>query len=565
MDLQSPLILASNQNAPTHQTHRRSANYVPSIWGDRFLSLPPDSMTVDEKMEQEFEQLRKEVKKMLNAAVNNNCSSSEKLKLIDVIQRLGVSYHFESEIDQILQQIYNHYDDHKHHNFLDGDLYNTALCFRLLRQHGYNISCDVFKKFRNIEGNFMATLENDVQGMLSLYEASHLRVRGEDIFDEALNFTTTHLGLKQSQVNPWLAGQVAQALKQPMRKCLPRIQARHFISVYQDDDSHSEILLDFAKLDFNQLQKMHQGELSEITRWWKGLDFSTSMSFARDRLVECYFWILGVYFEPQYAVGRKLLTKVISITSIMDDIYDVHGTFEELQLLTQAIERWDICCIDHLWPEYMKYFYGALLDVYAEIEQVMTKTGRLDCFHYVKEAMKRQARSYFVEAKWYHENHVPTMDEYMGNAMVSCGYLMLTTTSFIGMGDLVTKEAFDWASRNPKILRSACIISRLMDDVVSSEFEQKRGHVATGVQCYMKEHGVSKEEVHRVFGEQIDDAWKDINQEFLKSTDIPVPFLIRVLNLSRVIDLLYKDEDAYTHVGKSLRDGITSLLIDPLP
>ena len=69
------------------------------------------------------------------------------------------------------------------------------------------------------------------------------------------------------------------------------------------------------------------------------MDLATNMSFARDRLVECYFWILGIYFEPQYAVKRKLLAKVISITSIMDDIYDVHGTFKELQLLTQAIER----------------------------------------------------------------------------------------------------------------------------------------------------------------------------------------------------------------------------------
>ena len=130
----------------------------------------------------------------------------------------------------------------------------------------WNCETDVFNKFRNIEGNFKETLVNDVQGMLSLYEASHLRVRGEDLLDEALNFTTTHLGLKQSQVNPWLAGQVAQALKQPMRKCFSRILASHFISIYQDDDSRSEILLNFAKLDFNMLQKMHKRELSELTR-----------------------------------------------------------------------------------------------------------------------------------------------------------------------------------------------------------------------------------------------------------------------------------------------------------
>ena len=35
------------------------------------------------------------------------------------------------------------------------------------------------------------SLNSDVRGMLSLYEATHLRVHGEDILDEALAFCTT--------------------------------------------------------------------------------------------------------------------------------------------------------------------------------------------------------------------------------------------------------------------------------------------------------------------------------------------------------------------------------------
>ena len=74
-------------------------------------------------------------------------------------------------------------------------------------------------------------------------------------------------------------------------------------------------------------------------RWWKDLDFATKLPFARDRVVECYFWIVAVYFEPQYSLARKILTKVISMTSILDDIYDVYGTLEELEPFTEAIER----------------------------------------------------------------------------------------------------------------------------------------------------------------------------------------------------------------------------------
>ena len=31
------------------------------------------------------------------------------------------------------------------------------------------------------------------------------------------------------------------------------------------------------------------------------------------------------------------------------------------------------------------------------------------------------------------------------------------------------------------------------------------------------------------------------------------------------MDLLYKDEDAYTHIGEVLIQGVTSLLVDSVP
>ena len=46
---------------------------------------------------------------------------------------------------------------------------------------------------------------------------------------------------------------------------------------------------------------------------------------------------------------------------------------------------------------------------------------------------------------------------------------------------------------------------------------------------------------------------------------MPVPFLTRVVNLARVMDLLYKDEDAYTHLGGVMVEGITLMLVDPVP
>lgn len=72
------------------------------------------------------------------------------------------------------------------------------------------------------------------------------------------------------------------------------------------------------------------------------MDTANKLPFARDRVVECYFWILGMHFEPQYFPSRMILTKVIAVTSVVDDIYDVYGTLEELVLFTEAIERFEV-------------------------------------------------------------------------------------------------------------------------------------------------------------------------------------------------------------------------------
>lgn len=106
----------------------------------------------------------------------------------------------------------------------------------------------------------------DVEGMLSLYEASNYGVHGEEILDKALEFCSSHLeSLMEGIENP-LSKRVKEALKIPISKTLTRLGARKFICVYEEDESHIEILLKFAKLDFNLVQKMHQKELHDLTR-----------------------------------------------------------------------------------------------------------------------------------------------------------------------------------------------------------------------------------------------------------------------------------------------------------
>ncbi|XP_031099079.1 (-)-germacrene D synthase-like isoform X2 [Ipomoea triloba] len=533
--INQPLSVLTSNRPQLHEVTRRSANFHPSVWGDHFLAYASHEKKAEAQEWQEHQQLKEKVKNML---VEAPCISSQKLELINNIQRLGVSYQFEKEIEATLQLIFNtHYEFNAQKD--ENELYVVSLHFRLLRQHGYYVPCSVFEKFTECDGKFKESLTNNVEAILILYEASHLRVNGEKILDESLIFTTSHLKSMLPNLTDPLRSQVNEALKRPIYKRLTRIEARRYISIYEAIETHDIVLLKFAKLDFNMLQKEHQQELGNLTRWWKTLDVPKNLPFARDRLVECYFWMLGVYFEPQYALARRFLLKVIAMTSLIDDIYDVYGTLDELHIFTDAIQRWDAALVNEL-PEYMRVCYATLLNVYAEMEKQLVIKGESYRINYVKNEMKKLVEAYYEEAKWFHNRRTPEFKEYMKVTLVTCGYMMLSTTSIVGMqGDFVTKKAFDW-------------------------FEQQRGYPDTAVEIYMKQYGKSKEETYNEFQTRVSNAWNDINQECLNPTAFPMPILIRVVNLARVMDLLYKDEDTYTHSATETKDIITSVLIDPI-
>ncbi|XP_050370016.1 (-)-germacrene D synthase-like [Argentina anserina] len=548
-------VLASQ--VPVADVKPVSANFTPGIWGDHFLSYA--TTEVDIKLEQQVQTLKDEVKKMLKDFAKKLL---HQLKLVDDIQRLGVSYHFESEIDEILKHI--------HHNYLcggDDDIYTTALHFRLLRQHGFKISCDIFNKFKEDNGQtFKHSLLSDVRGLLSLYEAAHLMKHEEDILEEAVAFTTTHLESMRHSLSPLLSKQVAHSLNQPLRKGVNRVEARYYLSIYHECDSYSETLLTFAKLDFNRVQQAHQKELCEITRWWKKLDVENNLPFTRDRITEVYFiWALSVYFEPQYSFARRTSCKVTSMLSILDDIYDTHGTIEELELFTEAIQRWDISAVDPL-PGYMKFSYTALLDVYTEIEGELAKLGHIHRIHYLKEDMKKQVKNYFLEAKWLHKKHIPTLDEYMALSVLTTTYPMLITTSFVAMGDIATQDSLDWLATYPSAVKGDAVICRLMDDLVDYKFEKNRGTVTSAVECYMKEYGASEEEAISGLCKQISDAWKDINESLFLPNAIPRSLLTRIVNFASTMDVAYKYEDGYTtHHEIVLKDFVVSTLVQSVP
>ncbi|PWA83975.1 Alpha-isocomene synthase [Artemisia annua] len=560
---------------------RPTANFPPSVWGDQFLTY--DEREDQAGLEKVVEDLKDKLRQEILGTLNVPTQHTNLLRLIDSIQRLGIAYHFEEEVDRTLHHFYDTYGD----NWTGGA---TSIWFRVMRQQGFFVSSDVFKSYKDKNGAFKEPLENDVAGLLELYEATYLRVPGEVILDDALAFTKARLDDISNDPlwrNSIVSTQIIEALKQPMHKRVPRLEALRYIAFYQQQASCNESLLKLAKLDFNLLQSLHKKELSQVYKWWKGFEVPTNLAYARNRMVECYFWSLSVFFEPKYSQSRMFLAKVISVATILDDTYDAYGIYEELEIFTAALHRytmrtchplvsfqfrrlpikklfrWSVTCLDAL-PEKYKLVYRMLLSLYEDMEKILTKMGKAHHLNYIREAMMEYIGCYLKEAKWANEEYIPTMEEHKEVTTVSSGYKFTLIASFAAMGDVITDETFKWALTMPPLAKACCVLCRVMDDIVTHKEEQERKHVASGIQCYMKEFDVTEQHVYNVFNTKVEHAWVEMNEESLKCKDVKLPIIMRVINLARAMDVLYKNKDHYTHVGPELINHIKSLVVDPI-
>ncbi|WCJ35035.1 Terpene synthase 5 [Euphorbia peplus] len=537
---------------------RALPGFPPSIWGSTFASLP--------SQDSEFEAYTKEVEilkvKVHDMLVQSKANVTTNMEFINLLCRLGVSYHFENEIDEQLNDMFKAFPSlHEEEDY--DDLYRLTLLFRIFRQYGYKMSSNAFKKFKNKDGEFDKNIADDAKGLLSLYEASFLSVRGEEILDEALDFTKKHLEILIPKSKPNLQKHIRKSLSQPFHHGIERVEAHEYILFYEDEESKNETLLKFAKLDYNRLQLLYRKELALLSRWWKELNPSEKIPYARDRIVEGYFWILGSQFEPQYSFGRMMGTKYVKMVSVIDDTYDTYGKIHELTPFTSALYRCKDDKIDEL-PKYLKDLYKIIMDLFAETEN-HDNDGIRYRTSYAKKMFQELASGYFVEAQWLSDDeYVPPFGEYVKNGLITSSFGVLSSAVMIGMEEIGIED-FEWMKANPKTIKATKLLGRLMNDLKPHEVEYTRRDRPIGLQSYMNEYRVSEEEAIEGMQKLCMTAWKDINEGCMKPNIGSRIVLKNFLNHARVTNYIYcTSRDLYTY-SSYMKDAVESLFIRQLP
>ncbi|CAA0805839.1 Alpha-humulene/(-)-(E)-beta-caryophyllene synthase [Striga hermonthica] len=464
-----------------------------SKWDQIFASFTLDHQ-IQEKYAETISVLKEEAKMMLTMAKGK--SLCERLVLIDTLERLGVGYHFEQEIEDQLELTLTEFEKERE----DYDLFTTALWFRLLRQHRHYVSCNVFDKFIDQQDKrFKETLGDDAKGLLSLYEAAHLSIHGERILNEAVTFTVHHLKRMERQLESPLQDLVKRALEQPLHRGLARIETRYYIDSYEKDDSRSEQLLKLAKLDFNYLQNMYKNELQEITRWWNKL--KPNLPYGRNRIVASYLWATSFHFEPQWNMD------------------EMDGLSNELKLM-----------------------YDCAIKFYDEYEDEAATQGTAFAVPYAKEAVKELCWAHSQGLKYTMGGPMASFEDYILNSVIGGVIYATYPAAFLGLKS-ASQETIDWLRSKPSIIRASALVCRYLDDLGSYQRESQNGMLLTGFDFYVKHHGGSVQEAKDKFVELAEDAWISFNTEWIANVRREVPKEVAevLLGYVRAADVFYRN------------------------
>lgn len=126
----------------------------------------------------------------------------------------------------------------------------------------------VFENILDKKGGLEDDPKNDVKVLIELYEASELRVEGEETLDGVRDFTFNCLNELCSGRKSHQEREIMSSLAQPRHKTLRRLTSIRFMSMIklagQEDKEWLQSLLLVAEIDSIRSKSLIQEEMSRI-------------------------------------------------------------------------------------------------------------------------------------------------------------------------------------------------------------------------------------------------------------------------------------------------------------
>ncbi|CAI8591199.1 unnamed protein product [Vicia faba] len=413
-----------------------------------------------------------------------------KLCITNQLHRFGLAQYFVREIEVLLTQVYRKYNKEKDSrvkasNMSALQLQKDALAFEFLRTHGFKVSPLYFCWFLNHE-ELKAEIERDYEhfsnAMLHVFRASNLMFCGEYELEEARTFSRKILEKTVSTGKGGLFQRIEHELSFPWFARLDHLEHRGWIQeteanvLWKGNTSYNRVsglyndeLLQLATLNFEFKQLIYKNELTEIKRWVEKCGMS-NMGFGREKSTYCYFAVAAsITSLPHDSYVRILVAKTAIIITVADDFFDTVGSLNELEILTEAVQRWDSRGLS----SHSKVIFDALDGLVSEASRkYLQQEGTSDDISSnFKDLWYETFLSWLIEANWSRNGHKPSIDCYLETGMTSVGasLMVLSSSCFVKPTKKLRLTPYE------PLTKLLMVISRLLNDVESYQREKEEG------------------------------------------------------------------------------------------
>ncbi|KAL9392551.1 hypothetical protein Peur_016471 [Populus x canadensis] len=387
-----------------------------------------------------------------------------KLCMVNQLQRLGLAEHFNQEIEGLLEQELHEPRVMAKMDKFDG---NTAIqrLFGILSTEDAWISCismydGMFCWFlleEEVQDQIESSHEYFSSAILNVYRATDLMFPGDHELEEARSFSrkllekTTSMGNEDQHTVPFPSfhSVIKHELRFPWMARLDHLEHR----MWMEEKNSSGLWM--GKTSFH--------------RWSKSWGLS-DMGFGREKTAYCYFAVAASTSLPQDSEIRMMVAKSAIVITVSDDFYDMKGSLDDLEKITDAIQRWDATGLSG----HSKTIFDALDSLLNELARKYFRQHGTDITNSLRDIWRETFASWFTEAKWSKSGFIPAAEEYLETGMTSIASHTLVLPASCFLSPSIPDYKLNPAQYE-SITKLLMVIPRLLNDIQSYKKEQKEG------------------------------------------------------------------------------------------
>ncbi|CAN1223527.1 Ent-kaur-16-ene synthase, chloroplastic [Linum perenne] len=321
--------------------------------------------------------------------------------------------------------------------------------------------------------------------------------------------------------------------------------------------------------DYNRCQSIQRKELELLEKWVKDYRIE-ELKFARQKVVYGFFAAAAILFLPEHADARSSWAKNTVLVTLVDDLFDVGGSEEELLNFIELVKAWDGHKSVGFCSEQVEIVFKAVYDTTNEyVAKASLVQGRCVKDHFMEMWLV------LVDCMWAEyvrgrDKIVPTMEEYIATGYVSVALGPVILVPMYFLGSQISEEAIK-SKEYDDLFMHVSVVARLLNDLATIGREMEQGKENGLALVMMQENGkITEEEARRTIQRIIEKHRKELlRMVVLKQGEEEevsiVPREVKEVfwQTSKIVHMFYMSKDGFSSPHEMMA-AIDSVIYKPI-